>query len=251
MKTTTIVLSLCLAIAPLASAQESDRPNCTGLPTATQLKSDLKNLDGVPLTIGGAGGQIGGFFNGTRVWVAVVNRSGQVCATATSSDETTQVWPGSQAMARAKAYTANSFSNDALAFSTAKLYTIAQPGHSLWNHDQSNSFDTQQIGVPTEAGNSKGRLAGDLIFLGGGVPLYDVLGKVIGGLGVSGDTSCADHEVAKRIRQLSNLNPAGGATADDISYSKPDGASAYTHPQCVATYRNGKFIGDEAAAKGY
>jgi hypothetical protein len=76
-------------------------------------------------------------------------------------------------------------------------------------------------------------------------------GKIIGGLGVSCDTSCTDHEIAKRVRNAANLNPPGGATADDISYSSKDGASAFTHALCPNTFRNGVFIGNEAAAVGY
>ena len=51
----------------------------------------------------GAGGTIGGLFNGERMWAAVVNRGGQICSYATSTDDPTQVWPGSQAIAKAKA----------------------------------------------------------------------------------------------------------------------------------------------------
>src|SRR5688572_32181597 len=55
--------------------------------------------------------------------------------------------------------------------------------------------------------------------------------KIIGALGVSGDTSCADHEIAKRARQILGLNPPGGALVDDITYSSADGASPFTHPR--------------------
>ena len=40
---------------------------------------------------------------------------------ANSQTDPTQVWPGSQAIAKAKAYTANAFSLDSLALSTALL----------------------------------------------------------------------------------------------------------------------------------
>jgi hypothetical protein len=89
-----------------------------------------------------------------------------------------------------------------------------------------------------------------MIFFGGGVPLYKD-GKIIGGLGVSGDTSSCDHEIAKRVRDLLGLNPPGGATVDDISYSSVDGASAFTHPLSLNTFRNGVFIGTERPATGY
>ena len=82
------------------------------------------------------------------------------------------------------------------------------------------------------------------------MPLYKN-GNIVGGLGISGDTSCADHEIAKRVRNLVQLDPNGGPTADDISYSNVDGASPFTHPRCPNTYRNGTFIGNEANATGY
>lgn len=74
-------------------------------------------------------GEAGGLFDGTRMWGAVVNRTGQVCALAVSTDDPTQVRPGSQAIAKSKAYTANAFSLDVLPLSTARLYTFTQPGH--------------------------------------------------------------------------------------------------------------------------
>jgi len=182
------------------------------------------------------------------MWAAVVNRDGVVCSIATSTVDPTQVWPGSQAIAKSKAYTANAFSLDALALSTARLYTFTQPGHSLWSLGQSNLFNPAFLAAPRTP-NRPG-IAGGLIFFGGGVPLYRG-GRIIGGLGVSGDTSCADHEIAKRVRNLASLNPAGGMLVDDITYSSADGASAFTHPLCPNTYRNGTFLGDEAAATGY
>jgi hypothetical protein len=40
-------------------------------------------------------------------------------------------------------------------------------------------------------------------------------------------------------------------TVDDITYSKVDRPSIYTHPLCPNTWRNGQKIGDEAPAAGY
>ena len=144
------------------------------------------------------------------------------------------------------------FSLDSLALSTARLYTFTQPGHSLWSLGQSNLFDPQALAPPSGAGGAKNQIAGGLIFFGGGVPLYKN-GKIIGGVGVSGDTSCADHEIAKRVRDLAGLNPPGGALVDDIVYSSVDAANllVFTHPLCLTTYRNGVSIGTEAPATGY
>ena len=220
---------------------DGQQTNCQGLPSEAQLKAFLN-------TAGGP--SIGGLFDGTRMWAAVVNRSGEVCGASTSTTDPSQVWPGSQAIAKAKAYTANAFSLDSLALSTARLYTFTQPGHSLWSLGQSNLFNPRFLAPP--AGNSGGenQLAGGLIFFGGGVPLYRD-GKIIGGLGVSGDTSCADHEIAKGVRSLAGLNPPGGPGVDEITYSSVDGASVFTHPLCPNTKRNGVFIGNEAPASGY
>ena len=219
------------------------KANCSGLPSVADLKGWLTAAPGT-------GGDAGGLFHGTRMWGAIVNRDGEICAYATSTEDPTQVWPGSQAIAKAKAYTANAFSLDTLALSTARLYTFTQPGHSLWSLGQSNLFNSTLLLAPGAGGGDKNHIAGGLIFFGGGVPLYDG-GNIIGGLGISGDTSCADHEIAKRVRTLADLNPPGGASVDDITYSAPDGAGVFTHPLCVNTWRNGAFIGNEAPAVGY
>lgn len=243
-------VALCAAaqLAPMAFAQSS---KCKDLPTASQLKTYLNSLDSVPADLGGGGGQIGGLFNGTRMWASVVNRDGEICATAAGTSDPSQVWPGSQAIAKAKAYTANAFSLDDFALSTARLYTFTQPGRSLWSLGQSNLFNSDALVAPDRSNQTDNKTAGGLIFFGGGVPLYKG-GKIVGGLGISGDTSCADHEVAKRVRHLASLNPAAGAKADDISYSSVDGASAVTHPLCINTYRNGgNLLGQEQPAVGY
>jgi uncharacterized protein GlcG (DUF336 family) len=217
---------------------------CRNLPSPSDLRTLLEGAAD-PAN----GGQVGGLFEGTRMWAAVVNRGGEICNYATSTDDPTQVWPGSQAIAKAKAYTANAFSLDTLALSTARLYTFTQPGHSLWSLGQANVFAAQLLTTPG-GGGDRNQIAGGQIFFGGGVPLYQN-GHIIGGLGVSGDTSCADHEIAKRVRTLASLDPPGGAAVDDITYSNPDGASVFTHPLCVNTFRNGVLIGQEPPAVGY
>jgi len=169
---------------------------------------------------------------------------------AVSTSDPTQVWPGSQAIAKAKAYTANAFSLDTFVLSTARLYTFVQPGHSLASLGQSNPFNPTALTTPGDSGVNGNKITGGMIFFGGGVPLYRN-GKILGGLGVSGDTSCADHEIAKRVRHLLDMNPVSGPLADDIQYSSVDGAGVFTHPLCLKTYRNGTFIGTEQNSSGY
>jgi len=221
--------------------------DCKDLPSDSQLRTAM-----LATAVGGSGivssatlvAGPGGLFGGTRSWGAVVNRDGEICAYFTTTADQTQVWPGSQAIAKAKAYTANAFSVDVLPLSTAKLYTFTQPGHSLWSLGQSNLWNPQFTAPTGGQGGGKEQIAGGLIFFGGGVPLYKN-GKVIGGLGISGDTSCADHEMAKGTRDQLGLNPAGGKLADDIVYSPPDPPSVFAHPVCLNTWRNGTFIGSE------
>ena len=205
------------------------------LPSLAELRSALRSSPNV-------GGDSGGLFHGSKMWAAIVNRSGAMCGAVVSTDDPTGVWPGSQEIAKAKAYTANAFSVDELALSTAMLYTFTQPGHSLWSLGQSNLLNATQLQVP--GGNSdKNQVEGGLIFFGGGVPLYRS-GHIVGGLGISGDTSCTDHEIAKRVRDMLGMNPPGGGLVDDIHYE----ASVFAHPMCLNTFKNGTHVGEEKTA---
>jgi uncharacterized protein GlcG (DUF336 family) len=215
---------------------------CGDLPSADALRRLLIEAP--------SAGDAGGLFGGRKQWAAVVDRSGGLCAVVVSTDDPAASWPGSRNIAIAKAGTANAFSTDDKPLSTAQLYTLTQPGHSLWGLAAGNPFNPQCAGKPTDNGKMDGKACGGTIVFGGGVPLYRGKTKV-GGLGTSGDTACADHEISKRIRDKAGLNPPQGASADDITYSKADGPSVFTHPLCYNTWRNGKKIGDEAAASGY
>lgn len=249
-KVTRLVLSMLVCVmagvaylATVASAQEK----CAGLPNNAQLQKLLQNAatgTGVGEALG-PGTDAGGLFSGARMWGAIVNRDGELCAFITSTADPKDSWPGSQAIAKAKAYTANAFSNEALPLSTARLYMLVQPGHSLYGLNNSNLFNPGFLAPPAGTDGGNGEIAGGLITFGGGVPLYNTEGKVVGGLGVSGDTACSDHEVAKRVRDLAKLNPKDGPLADDIIYIGVDSPSVLAHPVCLTTKRNGKVIGDE------
>jgi len=217
--------------------------NCRDLPSATDLKEYLRRAPA-------EGGEAGGLFSGKLEWAAIVNRQGEICATAVATDDPASAWPAGQAIAKAKAYTANAYSTDTLALSTARLYTLSQPGHSLWGVAEPNPFKPDCIDTPRNSDKTNGKVCGGSITVGGGVPLYKGRARV-GGLGVSGDTACADHEIAKRIRHIALLDPEKGQFADDISYSSVDGSSVFTHPLCANTWLNGKRIGDENKASGY
>ena len=222
--------------------QGAAKADCGSLPSAEDLKKWIREAP--------SQGEAGGLMSGKMEWASVVNRAGEICATAVATDDPASAWPGSQAIAKAKAFTANAYSTDTTPMSTARLYTLTQPGHSLWGVAQPNPFNPQCLAAPSDMDKSNGKICGGSIAFGGGVALYRNKTR-IGGLGLSGDTACADHEIAKRVRHLANLDPEGGEFVDDITFSSVDGASVFTHPLCPNTWRNGKKLGDEQKAQSY
>jgi uncharacterized protein GlcG (DUF336 family) len=211
---------------------------CDDVPNATDLK---KLLQAAPAQNGDAGGLNHGKF----MWAAVVNRNGELCALSVSTDDGAATWPGSRGIAMAKASTANAFSSDTSALSTARLYTLSLPGHSLWSIANGNPLNPQCLSTGIDLETGVGKVCGGTIAFGGGLALYKGQTRV-GGLGVSGDTSCTDHEIAKRMRQGGGLAPPSNLPSDDIVYAGVDGASLFAHPMCPNTFRDGKKIGDEA-----
>lgn len=173
----------------------------------------------------------GGIFSPNRMWSAIVDRHGRLCSVINSQNDP---WPGSRAIAIAKASTANDFSNSALALSTANLYSPTQPGGSLYGLNNSNPFNP----AFQPEGTGQGFVPGGIITFGGGVALYSG-GQVIGGLGVSGDTSCADHAIAYRMRHLAGLDSipggVGPGNTDNISYlATGEAPNGYKQPHCTA-----------------
>jgi len=141
----------------------------------------------------------GGF--GLEMWASVVNRDGIVCAVAFTGSHRGDQWPGSRVISAQKANTANAFSLPGLALSTANLYTAVQPGGSLFGLQDSNPVNTlvAYAGPASQFGQAndpmKGERLGGINVFGGGLALYNSDGRLLGGLGVSGDSSCADHNI--------------------------------------------------------
>src|SRR5664279_1932098 len=173
-----------LGLVLCASATNQSLAEGCSIPNATV--NNIQNQLAVVVALPDANG---GIFKPNRMWSAVVDRSGKLCSLIVTGD----AWPGSRAIAIAKAGTANDFSNSALALSTANLYAPTQPGGSLYGLNNSNPFNPEFLGPRTGVS----QFVGGIITFGGGVALYQV-GQVIGGLGVSGDSSCADHAIAYR-----------------------------------------------------
>lgn len=192
------------------------------------------------------GGPANGGFE-TNEWAAVVNRAGLVCALAFSGPTVSSQWPGSRLAAAEKANTANGLSLDEMALSTANLYAPVQRGSPLYGLENTNPVNQAAAykGDPATFGTAAdpliGQPIGGIVAFGGGLALYD--GKsVVGGLGISGDSSCADHNVAWRVRQALGLDkvPAGvnPHSKDAIVFDlDPAGksASGWGHPLCAGT----------------
>lgn len=229
-----------LAHASVAAAQ-GGQSACRDLPSHAELRAALTS----------ARTAANGGFN-LDMWATVVNRDGIVCAVTFTGNHRGDQWPGSRVISAQKANTANAFSLPGLALSTANLYTAVQPGGSLAGLQESNPVraDVAYGGSPSNYGRPNDPLVGERIggvnIFGGGLALYNAAGKLIGGLGVSGDSSCADHNIAWRTRNSLNLDfvPAGVSgdadRVDNIVYDitqQPGqmpgvSASGWGHPTC-------------------
>jgi uncharacterized protein GlcG (DUF336 family) len=198
----------------------------------------------------------GGF--GLNMWATTVNRDGIVCAVAFTGTGRGDQWPGSRVISAQKANTANAFSLPGLALSTANLYSAVQGGGSLFGLQASNPVNTDvayggspaAYGTPTDP-MVGGRIGGVNVF-GGGLGLYSASKGLVGGIGVSGDSSCADHNIAWKTRANLGLdhftpNQTGGVSGDakrpdNIVYDitpqagqmEGTSASGWGHPVCSA-----------------
>ena len=203
------------------------------LPTHEEIRTALKEIVAQPN---------GGF--GLQMWASVVNRDGEVTVVAFSGDDRGDQWPGSRVISAQKANTANAFSLPKLALSTANLFTATQSGGSLFGLQHSNPVDTnvayggnnEDIGTPTDP--MVGKKIGGVNVFGGGLALYGEDKTLLGAVGVSGDSSCADHNIAWKLRKALKLdNIPGGVSPegnDNIVYDIVDGVSigGWGHPEC-------------------
>jgi uncharacterized protein GlcG (DUF336 family) len=181
-----------------------------------------------------------------NMWASIVDRDGVICAIAMTGGNRGDQWPGSRVISAQKANTANAFSLPGLALSTANLYSATQPGGSLFGLQFSNPVNAQIAYGDAESYGMEndplvGQQPGGVNVFGGGLALYDAQGVLLGAIGVSGDTSCADHNIGWRTRNALGLATVpGGVSAngdDGILYDITDGASAsgFGHPTCGGT----------------
>jgi uncharacterized protein GlcG (DUF336 family) len=258
LKRITLATGAALCLAAGASAQPGDFNGCAALPGYSALQAAIVKATAI---------ETSGLNN--QMWATIVDRNGNVCAVAFSGASRGAQWPGSRVISAQKANTANAFSLDSssysngsgqakgLALSTANLYSAVQPGGSLFGLQASNPVSTDvayggsssQYGTPNDP-MVGGKIGGVNVF-GGGLGLYGTGEVILGGVGVSGDTSCADHMIAWRVRNLLGLDHLGSVAGvsgdpmrpDNIIYDitpNPDGgtgisAGGFGHPKCLNT----------------
>jgi uncharacterized protein GlcG (DUF336 family) len=240
-----VVAGLALLVALMAGGgtAHANGAACNDLPSHGALRDALT----------AAQGQMNGGF-GLEMWATLVNRDGVVCAVAFTGGDRGDQWPGSRVISAQKANTANAFSLPGLSLSTANLYTAVQPGGSLFGLQLSNPVNTDVAYGGNPANNGRpndamvgGRIGGVNVF-GGGLALYNANDVLVGAIGVSGDSSCADHNIAWRTRNTLNLDYVPGGVSGDPT--RPDNivyditpqpgqmpgtsASGWGHPACSA-----------------
>ena len=229
----------------LSADEEGNTSSCRGLPSHAALRGALVAAQSQPN---------GGF--ALHMWGTVVNRDGVVCAVAFTGDSRGDQWPGSRVISAQKANTANAFSLSGFALSTANLYAATQPGGSLYGLQFSNPVNEEVAygGKTSDFGTTRdpmlGKKIGGVNVFGGGLALYAPDGTLLGGLGVSGDLSCADHIIAWKLRHRLGLDfvPAGVSDKNEPSPSGDDNivydldaqdksAGGFGHPVCNDTTR--------------
>lgn len=242
-----LILAIGGALEVSAPAQPAGLPEGNGVPaqaaSAQNCPVSHDQLgDALKKSVEPSGGPSNGGFDNNE-WASVVARDGTVCAIAFSGHRPGDQWLGSRAISAEKANTANAFSLKQTAISTANLYAGAQPGGFLFG-----ITNTEPVSAAAAAGDMSeygtnsdpliGKRIGGVVVFGGGLALYNE-SDVVGGLGVSGDSSCADHNVAWRVRHALGLDhvPAGVPPGknDGIIYDiglTGTSKSGFGHPKC-------------------
>lgn len=231
---TFLILLSCSAVLAQKPGENPNPQDCSKLPDHNKLKTELTKV--VKQGKDANGGL------GNQEWATVVNRDGMVCAVVFSGPSRAAEWPGSRVISAMKANTANAFSTNDFALSTGNIYSAAQPGQSLYSIIGPANPNVAYAGNPQDFGQQNdpmvGKPIGGTIVFGGGLPLYSKQGELLGGLGVSGDTSCADHVVAWKTRHALGLDavPMGvvPGPSDNLIFDIQNGVSSsgFGHPAC-------------------
>lgn len=247
----------------LETTDFSPRSNIADVEVSSQACNDLPSHAALTTALDSSVALTGGPTNGgfdLNMWAALVNRDGIVCAIVHTGLTRSDQWPGSRVISAQKANTANAFSLPGLSLSTANLWAATQPGGSLFGLQHSNPVDprvaygsiTDEPGTAENYGTPDDPMVGNFIgginVFGGGLALYSEEGEILGAIGVSGDTSCADHNIAWRTRAALELDYIPGGVGpfgrgDNINYVGAAGntnlQNDFSHPVCTIAGSDG------------
>jgi uncharacterized protein GlcG (DUF336 family) len=219
-----LLAGACAAIAVTGAWADDAVGGCSALPNQAALKAALTAAVAT---------ETSGLNN--HLWGTIVDRDGVVCAVAFSGASRTGQFPGGRVTSETRANTANALSLDStsnsggsgqpvgFALSTANLYSAVQPGGSLFGLEFSNPVDTNAAysGPAAFFGTAfdpmVGKKIGGVAVLGGGFALFDKNHKIVGGVGVSGDTACGDHNVGWRVRHGLGLDHMAAGTLPAVA----------------------------------
>jgi len=178
---------------------------------------------------------------GAPVWIGMVDATGTVCAISFSADRP-PAWDLARSAAVAKAVTAAGLSGTNRPVSTAGFgYEPSVLGGA-----------SLPSGIPsgTDVVGDLAAVRAKVIGLrptattpvAGGLGLYRGAER-IGGIGVAGDTPCADHSFAWRLRRFLDMEPM----RDDLDRDRLI-VAAGGHPRCPGgeSYAPGSVTGDRA-----
>ena len=160
-------------------------------------------------------------------WGTIVNRQGRF-AQQRSPPMTRERLARQPGDLQSQGLYSNAYSTDDAPLSTARLYTLAQPGHSLWEWPNRIPSAPTVVAPERHERHQRKDLRGiDRLRRRRAAVQREDAGRWSG---ISGDTACADHEIAKRIRHLAQLDPDKGEVADDITFTSADGAIPLRSP---------------------
>lgn len=199
----------------------------------------------------------GGF--GLDMWGTVVNNDGRICAVYKTGDKFNDQWGASRNISMAKANSAALLANNAgsrgdapnpsgFGFTTGGLYLAVQPGGPLYTLLQVMPLNTYwayygyEGRFGTKYDPAVGHRVGGIVTFGGGGSLFDENNQVVGGIGVSGDSSCADENIFLRAR--SYFVNQGWAQGPGLEFGI-DYAGGY--PDCLGNGDSATFYNDNIA----
>lgn len=221
-----------------AAMTTAAQASCTDLPSHDAFSKALQSA------VKSTGGPSNGGFD-LGVWATLIDRDGTVCAVAKSGNGYGSPWQEYRLVSARKANTANAFSRDSMALSTANIYSPVQTVGSLPAGQQPTPVALSAMtGDEAAYGTARDAMVGQRALgvnaFGGGLALYSG-GRKVGAIGIAGDTSCADHNVAWRVRSALGLGQVpGGVSAqrDDGIIFDIEGRTSrggFGHPLCGGT----------------